>query len=101
MKLENELKNERNTYNMIYYNDYSGKKFDMVDVQNATLSGGIAVGAVADLMLQPYGAFVIGTLTGIISTLGYRFFMVNKSEKSYIFLNYCIFLHRRKQSVTH
>ena len=44
----------------------------MVDLQNATLSGGVAVGAIADLMIQPYGAFIAGTLTGAISCLGYR-----------------------------
>ena len=44
----------------------------MVDIQNATLSGGVAVGAVADLMLQPYGAFIAGSLTGVISTLGFK-----------------------------
>ena len=45
---------------------------DMVDLQNATLSGGVAVGAVADLMIQPYGAFIIGTMTGCISCLSFR-----------------------------
>ena len=44
----------------------------MVDIANATLSGGVAVGAVADLMLQPYGAFLAGSLTGIVSTVGFR-----------------------------
>ena len=48
----------------------------MVDIQNATLSGGVAVGAVADLMIQPYGAFIAGTVCGIISTLGYRLLQV-------------------------
>jgi len=49
-----------------------GKRFEMVDVQNASLSGGVAVGAIADLMLQPYGAFLAGTICGVVSTLGYR-----------------------------
>lgn len=50
----------------------SAKRFDMVDIQNATLSGGVAVGAVADLMLQPYGAFIAGSVVGVISTLGFK-----------------------------
>jgi len=50
----------------------NGRRLDMVDIQNATLSGGVAVGAIADLMIQPYGAFLAGTLTGIVSCLGYR-----------------------------
>jgi ammonium transporter Rh len=51
----------------------------MVDIQNATLAGGVAVGAVADLMLQPYGALVAGTVVGIISTLGFKKLQVRTS----------------------
>jgi len=47
-------------------------RFQVVDIQNATLSGGVAVGAIADLMLQPGGAFMMGSITGAISALGYR-----------------------------
>ena len=53
-------------------------KFDVVDIQNATLSGGVAVGALADLMIQPYGAFVAGSLCGVVSTLGYKLLQVRK-----------------------
>ena len=48
-------------------------KFNMVHIQNATLAGGVAVGAVADQIVQPYGAMIIGTFAGILSTLGYQF----------------------------
>ena len=48
----------------------------MVDIQNATLSGGVAVGAVADMMIQPYGAFLLGSICGVVSTLGYRLLQV-------------------------
>ena len=51
-------------------------KFDVVDFQNATLSGGVAVGAIADLMIQPGGAFIAGSLCGAVSTLGYRIMQV-------------------------
>ena len=47
-----------------------------MDIQNATLSGGVAVGALADLMIQPGGAFVMGSICGIVSSLGYRLFQV-------------------------
>ena len=56
---------------------YRKNKFDVVDFQNATLSGGVAVGAIADLMIQPGGAFIAGSLCGVVSTLGYRVLQVS------------------------
>uniref|UniRef100_A0A6P7EY78 Ammonium transporter Rh type B n=1 Tax=Diabrotica virgifera virgifera TaxID=50390 RepID=A0A6P7EY78_DIAVI len=47
------------------------KKFDMVHVQNSTLAGGVAVGAAANLMIQPLGAVTIGIIAGVISVYGY------------------------------
>ena len=49
-----------------------GRRFQAVDVQNATLAGGVIVGATADLMLQPYGAFAAGCVGGLVSTFGYQ-----------------------------
>lgn len=48
-------------------------RLSMVHIQNATLAGGVAVGAIADMPIQPYGAMIIGTIAGVISTLGYHF----------------------------
>jgi ammonium transporter Rh len=48
-----------------------GRKFDMVDIQNATLAGGVAVGSVADLNIQPWAACVIGTVAAMLSVVGY------------------------------
>jgi hypothetical protein len=56
--------------------NFSKHRFDIIDLQNASLSGGVAVGAIADLMLQPFGALIAGTLTGTISTLGFRWLQV-------------------------
>merc|ERR1719436_766824 len=47
-------------------------KFNMVDVQNAVLAGGVAVGTSCDMDIGPFGALVIGTVAGIISTLSFN-----------------------------
>jgi hypothetical protein len=51
-----------------------------VHVQNATLAGGVAVGAVANMMLQPWGAVFVGFSGGIISVVGFRFLSVSSSR---------------------
>jgi ammonium transporter Rh len=48
-----------------------GHKFDMVDIQNATLAGGVAVGSSADLVIEPWGAILIGMIAGTVSVCGY------------------------------
>nr|UUH57881.1 Rh type B glycoprotein [Molgula manhattensis] len=48
-------------------------KVKMVHIQNATLAGGVIMGASADLLLRPYGAMIGGSVAGIVSTLGYEF----------------------------
>ena len=47
------------------------RKFDMVDVQNATLAGGVMVGTSANMMIYPCGAIAIGALAGLLSVYGY------------------------------
>ncbi|KAJ5073004.1 rh50 isoform b [Anaeramoeba ignava] len=51
-----------------------GGKFDMVDIQNATLAGGVAVGTTADLFIYPVGALSCGVAGGLVSTLGFAYF---------------------------
>ena len=46
-------------------------------IQNATLAGGVAVGAVADMVIEPWGALLIGCCSGAISVLGYTFLSVS------------------------
>lgn len=51
---------------------YRGEnKFNMVDVQNATLAGGVAIGAVADMLVKPGAAIAIGAIAGFLSVYGY------------------------------
>ena len=45
------------------------QKFDMVDIQNATLAGGVAVGSSADLVIAPWGALLVGLIAGSIKCI--------------------------------
>jgi ammonium transporter Rh len=47
-----------------------GGKLTTVPVQNATLAGGVSIGATANLV-GPFGAVVVGTLAGFLSTWGF------------------------------
>lgn len=51
----------------------TNRKFCMEHIQNATLAGGVAVGACADMIITPVGAVIIGSFAGIISTCGFRY----------------------------
>merc|ERR1712057_110023 len=48
-----------------------GREFNMVDIQNATLAGGVAVGSASDLVIEPWAAILIGCVGGAISVMGY------------------------------
>ena len=48
-------------------------KIGMVEVQNSTLAGGVAMGAACGLVVTPVGALLSGAVAGIVSVLGYRF----------------------------
>merc|ERR1712207_27073 len=45
-------------------------KITTVPIQNATLAGGVSIGAVANLV-TPFEAVVVGSLAGLLSTWGF------------------------------
>ena len=47
-------------------------KFRPVDVQNATLAGGVAVGCIANFNMNPVNAIFVGCASGLVSTFGYH-----------------------------
>lgn len=51
---------------------YCGK-LDMVHIQNASLAGGVAIGSSSDLVVGPYGAIIIGLVSGFVSCSGYHY----------------------------
>merc|ERR1719402_2065503 len=57
------------------------KKFSMEHLQNATLAGGVAVGACADMMLTPGGAVLVGAIAAVLSVCGFSFVQPFLCEK--------------------
>ena len=53
---------------------HRGKTLDMEHVQNATLAGGVAIGAVCDMLVNPGAALATGAVAGAVSTNGFSFF---------------------------
>jgi len=52
---------------------HNGKHFDMEHIQNATLAGGVAIGASCDLIYNTYGAILVGAIAGIVSSYGFSY----------------------------
>jgi len=51
----------------------SGRKFDSEHIQNATIAGGVAIGAACDMLVNPWGALLTGLVAGWVSTYGFTF----------------------------
>eukprot|EP01104_Vermistella_antarctica_P016689 TRINITY_DN5740_c0_g1_i2.p1 TRINITY_DN5740_c0_g1~~TRINITY_DN5740_c0_g1_i2.p1 ORF type:complete len:511 (-),score=103.54 TRINITY_DN5740_c0_g1_i2:28-1560(-) len=76
----------------------SGKLFSMVDIQNATLAGGVAVGTCSDLPIGPGGAAAIGALAGIINIVGYHYTQPWLASRKYALLDTCGIVNLHLQS---
>jgi ammonium transporter Rh len=50
-------------------------RFRPVDVQNATLAGGVAIGCTANLTMSGFGAIMIGCAAGLVSCFGFNYAM--------------------------
>eukprot|EP00450_Noctiluca_scintillans_P013592 CAMPEP_0194491752 /NCGR_PEP_ID=MMETSP0253-20130528/10526_1 /TAXON_ID=2966 /ORGANISM="Noctiluca scintillans" /LENGTH=435 /DNA_ID=CAMNT_0039332525 /DNA_START=255 /DNA_END=1562 /DNA_ORIENTATION=+ len=48
-------------------------RFRMVEIQNSTIAGGVAIGTAADMLTTPCGAMLIGGVSGGLSVLGYYY----------------------------
>jgi len=60
-------------------------KFSMVDIQNATLAGGVAIGSAADLVVRPWAATLIGLFASGVSVWGYTNLMPVLEQKLKLF----------------
>jgi ammonium transporter Rh len=48
-------------------------KLEMEIILNASLAGGVACGASADIIVQPFGAMLLGFVAGIVSSFGFAY----------------------------
>lgn len=47
-----------------------------VNIQNSALAGGVAIGTAADMMIQPFGAMIVGVVAAIVTLSGFLFIAV-------------------------
>jgi len=52
-------------------NQTLGKRLNIVHIQNATLAGGVAIGAAADLITNFAGSLSVGLVAGAVCSVGY------------------------------
>jgi len=50
-----------------------GRKLEMEIILNASLAGGVVMGASADIIAMAYGAMLAGFIAGVVSSLGYAY----------------------------
>ena len=55
-----------------------------VHLQNASLAGGVAVGTIAPMIIQPWGAVLIGFVSGALSTSSFKYTQVLMRQFYYL-----------------
>jgi ammonium transporter Rh len=48
-------------------------KLEMEIVLNASIAGGVGIGATADIIVRPFGAMIVGFICGAVSAFGYAY----------------------------
>jgi ammonium transporter Rh len=66
------------TFMVSSMSDHFGR-FNMLHIQSSTLSGGIAIGSVANVVLYPHHAIIVGSIAGVASVLGHVWVTVSFS----------------------
>lgn len=69
-----------------------------VHIQNSSLAGGVAIGTSADLMAQPFGSLLVGTIAGVVSVLGYQYLTVSYLNEARYKLPHFYNLHVEKNT---
>ncbi|CAD5223237.1 unnamed protein product [Bursaphelenchus okinawaensis] len=64
-------------------------RFNMLHIQSSTLSGGVAIGSVANVVLYPHHALLVGTLAGLVSVVGHVFITPKLLEKRFQLYDTC------------
>jgi len=68
--------------------------FFQIHIQNSTLAGGVAIGTLADMIIQPWAAILVGGVAGTVSVLGYRYLTVRmRIGLIYSLLFSCLFFY--------
>lgn len=64
-------------------------RFNMLHIQSSTLAGGIAIGTIANVVLYPHHAIIVGVIAGVASVLGHVFVTPKILEKRFGLYDTC------------
>jgi len=79
------LANSTSVISACLFSRITKKYLDMIIVVNATLAGGVAMGASANLIDYPFCAMIVGFVAGMVAALGFAY--MNDFFKKYLKLH--------------